>query len=164
MSCFICLEDTKNKVCCVCNLHAHISCWNMYCIDKQQLSTSISMTGTLRQGINCKITYNRDEIIECPVCKISIPYSRVVTRAQRKEKEDEAYRKLVFFLIDLYYIIDMDEWKKNKRDEILQFAYVSRKRLRTILSLDEELVQAYRNGKQIAGNVYEMIYEKEMFE
>ena len=66
-SCFVCLENTKNKVCDRCNCFAHPKCWKEYILNQTLISINLF---NLEDDIDDKNeNYEYTESLNCPICK-----------------------------------------------------------------------------------------------
>uniref|UniRef100_A0A6C0H309 Uncharacterized protein n=1 Tax=viral metagenome TaxID=1070528 RepID=A0A6C0H309_9ZZZZ len=73
--CFVCLNNTKNKVCTTCQCYAHLRCWGKYLKNFTKVTTYI---------------YEKDILIsiplyaKCPQCSCDISNLKPVTRSDTR--------------------------------------------------------------------------------
>jgi hypothetical protein len=70
--CFICLNDTRNKVCSTCNCFCHPKCWGKYVKEKTDVVTYIYPK---------KIMMKYHLYVKCPICKTQIGNVKPLTRS-----------------------------------------------------------------------------------
>lgn len=74
-TCFLCLENTRNKVCVTCNCYAHPSCWGKYLQDQMNITTLVYPN-------HCAILSPLS--VKCPICRERIKNIKSITRSDTK--------------------------------------------------------------------------------
>jgi hypothetical protein len=103
-NCFICLEDTNNRICKICQCYAHKKCFNKYLNKNTKIIGNIYHTSTY---IDLEI---ESEFI-CPICKFSLNEHKKITR-----NDTLNIRKDFVIYILNYYLSFIDEDIDNKKN------------------------------------------------
>jgi len=98
-SCFICLEETSERVCNTCRCYAHKKCFYEY------INKNFKIIGEIERN-NSYIDLSIYGEIFCPICKIKLKHNKPLTR------NDTFYfrNKFLLYILDYYiFLLDMTE-------------------------------------------------------
>lgn len=85
--CFICRENSNNRVCPCCNVYAHPTCWKTYFDTEAPLLFRGEVMVT-EDGVMSTSVFLCPTGVDCPVCKYNIPQHRYMTRSQTRENRE----------------------------------------------------------------------------
>lgn len=155
-TCFLCLNNTNNKVCETCNCFSHPQCWGKYLKDQSRIITIVFDT---------HFTISSDSI-KCPICKEKIKNVKPITRSDTKPGRKFALDlKITQIIEELLTITD-----RNKRKEILSSLFTIFITNRIILmenkiflkKVQEKLKELYNDGWESANLFYLQLFEKQI--
>lgn len=95
-SCFICLEETSERICNICKCYCHKKCFNEY------INKNFKIIGEIVFS-NYYIDLSIYGQLLCPICKINLKYNKILTRSNTFYFRNK-------FLLDVleYYILLLD--------------------------------------------------------
>lgn len=151
-TCFVCLNDTTNRVCTTCQCYAHLSCWGKYLQSKDE---SIIVFTPNNVELLIKITHN------CPICKTILLDSPRITRNRTKQ-----YRDNVSVLNIINSIVYADQngitpYEKSERYHVLMKTFKTNKEFickdKTIKKyIQQQLYKLYHIEQWKPANHYHM--------
>jgi len=89
-SCFICLEETTERICSTCKCYAHQKCFYKYVNKNFKISGEIEYSNT-----SIMLSVGGD--LYCPICNIKLKYNKPLTR------NDTFYFRNIFLIDSLDY-------------------------------------------------------------
>jgi hypothetical protein len=113
-NCFVCLENTKNKICDRCECYAHNKCYHEYI--KTNLKIKVNV-------INNKIINTSSNVI-CPICKYKILNPIRLTR-----NNTSYLRSVVLDLTAISYFEDMNDDNKYEVYNKIMKIFIENKEL-----------------------------------
>jgi hypothetical protein len=154
-NCFVCLENTKNKVCHICNCYAHPKCFGKY-INKNLIIEII--TSRLRDN-----KYFIDAHVHCPICKTISNNNRRITR------DATAHGRLIILFHDIGAWLDLVN--ENNKDNIYEEVYKTILNHKELIYKDKDLYllvkdrlkeQYYEDNWKNANMYYYQLYGEQI--
>jgi hypothetical protein len=79
-TCFLCLQNTNNRVCPQCNTYAHHGCWKKYIDNLAPVEFEVAVASTEHE-IFWNQSVFQPTTVKCPVCRDGIEVERHLTRS-----------------------------------------------------------------------------------
>lgn len=137
-NCFICLEDTENRICQKCQCYAHSKCFNEYLNKNMKIFGNIYHTP---KYIDLEI---ETEFL-CPICKFTLNNQKKITRNDTLNIR----KNFVIYIINYYLSFIDDDIDNKKNFEYLGF-------ICNFLIKHKDILKKIPNLKNL---VYENLYE-----
>lgn len=160
-NCFICLDNTNNKVCDRCNCYAHPKCWKQYIIN------NTTITANFNEGEYDNHYY--EESLLCPICKKDRTTFTRLTRSKTF-----GLRFLKFSLDILSRFIDIDDLENlsiEEEDSIYKVLNIISKNKHLITvdpvynnTIKVMLTDLYENNYKMANLYHYDIFGKQIIE
>lgn len=102
--CFICLNNTKNKICSMCKCSAHPACWGSYLKNTTNVVTFVYPN-------YCSIM--SPYTTRCPICRKNIGNVKSLTRSDTRNGRGQA---LILTIRNMLFQIEMETNSKEKQE------------------------------------------------
>jgi hypothetical protein len=141
--CFVCLSESKNKICNRCECYAHLKCWGKYINKESKIFTFVST--------NNDVLITSPMYIRCPQCRENIKEVKPITRsdtysgrkiafiyscngmiielesAQIRNDKIKIITKIFNYLLENKNLFNKDDnFKDVIRDKLIYFSFINK--------------------------------------